>query len=355
MNSQITVSDSMSTNLVGRLRNTRLPATHGLLPLLEAVVNSIHAIGEANLPTDKGRIVIEVARESTLGFSEGTDGKVARGNILGFKITDNGIGFTDANIRSFRTLDSDYKIDMGGRGVGRLLWLKAFNNVRVESTYADDEKVLKLRRFEFNATNGVSGQPPVDVGKGADRQTTVHLDGFRSPYRESSRKQPAAIARHLLEHCLWYFIRPGSAPQIELHDDGQTLFLSNVYYEHMHASASKESIQVHDWRFDLVHVKLRANSLAAHTVSWCADNRLVSEDKLAGTLPGLHGRLSDKNGPFVYSCYVSSRFLDERARPERTGFDIVEKADGLFADTDLGLEDVRKAVAERAGVHLSII
>ena len=242
---------------------------------------------------------------------------------------------------------------MGGRGVGRLLWLKAFNNVGVESTYADDGKVLKIRRFEFNATNGVSEQPPVDAGKDADRQTTVHLDGFRSPYRESSRKQPAAIARHLLEHCLWYFIRPDSAPPIELHDEGQALFLSEVYDEHMHASASKESIQVQDWRFDLVHVKLRANSLAAHTVSWCADNRLVSEEKLAGKLPGLHGRLSDENGPFVYSCYVSSRFLDERARPERTGFDIIEKAEGLFADTDLGLEDVRKAVAERAGVHLS--
>ena len=224
---------------------------------------------------------------------------------------------------------------------------------RVESTYSEDGRTFRERRFEFNATNGVSEHPPVHGGDSTDRQTTIHLDGFRNRYRESSRKQPTAIARHLLEHCLWYLIRPGSAPQIELHDEGQVLFLSEIYDEHMHAAASKESIQVQDWRFDLVHVKLRANSPATHTVSWCADNRLVSEEKLAGQLPGLHGRLSDENGPFVYSCYVSSRFLDERARPERTGFDVVEKADGLFVGTELGLDEVRDAVAERAGVHLS--
>ena len=125
MTTHVTVSDSMSTNLVGRLRNTRLPATHGLLPVLEAVVNSIHAIEEADLPPNRGRILVDVSRESILSFPEGRDGKVARGSILGFKVTDNGIGFTDANMRSFRTLDSDYKIDMGGRGVGRLLWLNS--------------------------------------------------------------------------------------------------------------------------------------------------------------------------------------------------------------------------------------
>jgi len=37
---------SMKTNLSGRLRNTSLPASHGLMPLFEAVVNSIHSIEE---------------------------------------------------------------------------------------------------------------------------------------------------------------------------------------------------------------------------------------------------------------------------------------------------------------------
>jgi hypothetical protein len=37
---------SLNTSLKGRLRNTNLPLTHGLAPLFEAVVNSIHSIDE---------------------------------------------------------------------------------------------------------------------------------------------------------------------------------------------------------------------------------------------------------------------------------------------------------------------
>ena len=36
----------MESNLKGRLRNTNLPKSNALLPLFEAVVNSIHSIDE---------------------------------------------------------------------------------------------------------------------------------------------------------------------------------------------------------------------------------------------------------------------------------------------------------------------
>ena len=315
----MTVLNSMSTNLPGRLRNTRLPRTHGLLPLFEAVVNSVHAIEEATLTPSAGRILIEVMREPTLGLSDDPRIKAMRGSIVGFKITDNGIGFTDGNMRSFRTLDTDHKIDMGGRGVGRLLWLKAFDRIMVRSTYQDPAKQTKTRTFTFSATHGVAEQPIADAERDAERRATVHLDGFKNHYREHARKTLDAIGRHILEHCLWYFVRPGDAPRIEIHDDGEVLSLDDVYHEHMHTSASIESVEIEQWRFDLVHVRLRTNSLATHTLSWCADNRLVSEERFAGRVPGLHGRLSDRRGEFVYSCYVSSPFLNEHARPERTG------------------------------------
>lgn len=49
----------MMTNLHGRLRNTPLPKSHGLLPLFDAVVNSIHAIEEAGVSMVDGRITAE--------------------------------------------------------------------------------------------------------------------------------------------------------------------------------------------------------------------------------------------------------------------------------------------------------
>ncbi|MET3463014.1 hypothetical protein [Variovorax atrisoli] len=53
---------SMNTFLAGRLRNTPLPRTHGLLPLFEAVVNSIQAVGAAGLEGGSGEIVVEIER-----------------------------------------------------------------------------------------------------------------------------------------------------------------------------------------------------------------------------------------------------------------------------------------------------
>ncbi|MHB8997885.1 MAG: hypothetical protein ACYC63_21785 [Armatimonadota bacterium] len=56
---------SIATNLHGRLRNTILPATNGLLPLFEAVVNSIHAIEEAGISTDEGNIIVNINRQES--------------------------------------------------------------------------------------------------------------------------------------------------------------------------------------------------------------------------------------------------------------------------------------------------
>ncbi len=43
-----------------------------------------------------------------------------------FSIIDNGNGFTAENYKSFRTADSSLKWKKGCKGIGRFLWLKAF-------------------------------------------------------------------------------------------------------------------------------------------------------------------------------------------------------------------------------------
>lgn len=48
---------SLQTNLKGRLRNTSLPKSHGLMPVFEAVVNSIHSIEEKG-NSDTGMVVL---------------------------------------------------------------------------------------------------------------------------------------------------------------------------------------------------------------------------------------------------------------------------------------------------------
>ena len=64
-------------------------------------------------------------------------------------ITDNGIGFVSHNYESFCTSDSDYKVEIGGKGVGRINWLKAFEVAYISSVFEEDNKRYQ-RLFSFN-------------------------------------------------------------------------------------------------------------------------------------------------------------------------------------------------------------
>ncbi len=112
---------SIQTNLHGRLRNTSLPASNGMLPVYEAVSNAIHAIEDATIPLQNGEITIQINRDgqALLPYDQASKRNTpdTKGEIIGFTITDNGIGFNDANMKSFLTLDSEYKAERGGRGV----------------------------------------------------------------------------------------------------------------------------------------------------------------------------------------------------------------------------------------------
>ena len=86
-----------------------------LTPVIEAVCNSIDAIGERR--TD-GKIRIVLRRDGSQDL--GIDNNPIKGDIISVDIIDNGEGFTDANRDSFDTFRSDLKINIGGKGFGRL-------------------------------------------------------------------------------------------------------------------------------------------------------------------------------------------------------------------------------------------
>lgn len=348
---------SIQTNLLGRLRNTPLPVTSGLHPLFEAIVNSIHAIDEASIAPELGIVRIKINRapnQTHLEFDKNKKrkGRDPQSDIVGFIVTDNGIGFNDDNMAAFKTLDTDHKVSIGGRGIGRLLWLKAFTKVEVYSCFIDNKEQLKQRSFVFDASSGVRDESPEEAPDNSARQTVLSLIGFDEKYRRSTYKTASTIASAIFEHCLWYFVRPGGAPKIIVEDEGESIDLHRVYEDHMHSSAVREAFQIKNKDFELLHVKLRARSSSEHSIAYCADNRLVSEEKLAGKIPGLHGRLSDDKGDFIYVCYVSSELLDKCARPERTGFDMPDDLGELFAGTEISWNDIKNEVSAKASGHL---
>lgn len=332
---------SLQTNLIGRLRNLSLPKSHGLLPVFEAVVNSIHAIEESE-QLDNGKIIIEINRDtqSSLDFED-----AALPLITGFTIKDDGCGFNSNNLTSFKTLDSDYKIDKGCRGVGRLTWLKVFDLIEVESCYLNKEGKAEKLSFKFNTESGIYNEAIVDT-KENQTGTTVKLIGFDSAYRERVATGIESIANHLLEHVLWYFVREQVSPQIVIKDSKETIKLDDLYEQYMHGKASRDKLTIRDHTFELIHVKFHASVNKNHQLAFCAANRLVKEESIQGKIPGLYGNITDEKGDFTYNCYISSSYLDENVRSERTAFNIPEKVDDMLQE--VSLRDIREAVLDKA-------
>src|SRR3954463_14398372 len=103
------VLPNLESDIVGQV--ARLPLrpseASALLPLHEAVMNSLHAIqdrfGNKDI-SEGGRIDIRVIRDE--------DGSKL-GPIVGFEVTDNGVGLNDDNYQSFRTPFSMLKLKRG--------------------------------------------------------------------------------------------------------------------------------------------------------------------------------------------------------------------------------------------------
>lgn len=336
---------SLQTNLKGRLRNTSLPKSHGLMPVFEAVVNSIHSI-EEKCNAEAGKIVLHINRATQGGLDLDTKSLLP---IIGFSIIDNGCGFDEANFKSFETLDSDHKIDKGCRGVGRLMWLKVFDLVEVESHFLDIDGELKKRVFRFDDKLGVHGENIVAT-TAQKTGTIIKLAGFNDNFRKQVPAKGLSIANQLLEHILWYFVRQGSAPKILVEDAGDVFDLDDLLEEHMHASAYIETITIREHAFDLTHIKFRASVNKKHQLALCAANRLVKEESIQGKLPGLYGKVSDSSGEFTYTCYVSSEYLNEHVRSERTSFDILEDVEDILSE--VSFKEIREAVLTRTKEYL---
>lgn len=337
----------LTTSLEGRVRNTSLPKSHALLPLLEAVVNGIQAIdarfgGEAR----RGRLHVKIQRspQDMLDFGPIGPGRAALKPIIGFDVVDNGTGFDTANMVSFETLDSNFKAGIGCRGVGRLVWLKAFDRVSVRSTYLDGFGNLRGRQFRFSEKKEI--EPLGEDLESDEPGTTVSLEGFKKAYQQSALKTVESIAREVLEHCIWYFLRPGGAPEVVVSDDDDSVSLNELMDEFVFSKIPPTTVNVKGREFQMVNLCLRSsNRSLTPRLYWCAASRVVLSENITGKVPGLSGRLKDEDGEeFTYICYLSSGYLDERVRSDRTAFDLDETiSDGLLTE-EISFEDIRKGV-----------
>ncbi len=344
----------MLVDVRGRVNNIDLKPHECLLPLFETIINAIHAIEDAKVKD--GSITIKVHRDKNASlYSESEVKKLLP--IVGFDVVDNGIGFTDDNFLSFSTSDSRYKVSRGGKGVGRFLWLKAFDYAEVRSLYNQDG-VMKQRSFTFSLENDDPIVDPTvtDVRGSEELTTTVHLKGFKQSYESHAPHSLEKIGQQIIEHCLKYFAL-NKMPSIALLDlsNSQKISLNEVYTSWVkEAGSSNFQIQEHD--FTLAHFLLEFHAGMSHKVSYCGDDRVVIEDvitkRISNLTPTVEVPGQENENKVVYAGYLSSGYLDKKVNQQRTGFNGLAAEGGLRYGDELAWSEIESATLQASREYL---
>ena len=298
-------------------RVDRLPkptrASEALQPLFEAISNSIHSTQEKfkTKIAERGRIIVEVE----------TGRKQAPVHI---RVVDNGVGLNDKHYSAFVTTDTDNKINIGGKGVGRLLWLDCFQKIRVESVYIR-KRELRKRAFEFRLSEKDQIQGLTDhaiTKEVAETGMTVTFDGVRdNGYREAFPGRPTYVFQHLTSHFLPTFIG-GKSPRITVICGDETREFPSAIDEIIYRRENIESLKADDFG-ELSLILMECDKIASsdlsgrHFIHFIAHDRTVLSQNIDGKL-GL--RLFGENGDRAFHACLFGEFLDKNVNQERTRF-----------------------------------
>ena len=308
-----------------------LTADDVLLPMLECVVNSIISLQQSSLPANEKEIQIKIIRGALPSQTNLLDSVKT---IDSFVITDNGIGFTDKNYRSFETPFSQANKEFGCKGIGRFTVLAAFESLKVESNYLENQ-VWKYREFQFNTKDEVnlitSEKSEEDVFK-----TKVRLDNcFNEVIRQKSALKIEDIAESVMQHCLIYYLND-SLPKIMIYDEESSRAES---INDLYAKVSKEkerNFEVKKQQFKIYITKTpKEGNRKNNYVHYCANSRVVGNPKNIKNFNSLFNYPISRNGSLYFlDVYVVSEYLNRKSFSTRNGFNIPkEKENLLFANS----------------------
>lgn len=326
----------MQIDIRGQLNSMSLPASKALWPLFETVVNAIQAIEES--PNRKnGKIDIFVEREKQVQFN--MDEEIPLGQMVDFTVTDNGIGFTPANYDSFNTAYSTYKVAKGCKGIGRFLWLLAFDHAEIDSIYTQDKKICH-RQFTFSTHGPDPEDNESQLESKAEIGTSVKLCRFKKEYQQACPIGLDVLAKKIVEHCLPFFVS-GNCPTIVLQDGLSTPIELNEYFRNtIEPTIAHDVFQINGEDFTIYHMHL-SDGTNKHELHLCANMQEVRNISLKDHIPNLWVKITPQDGTasFYYVGYVVSKYLDSCVNSTRTGFRF-DKTNDQFTMIGTGEDEI---------------
>ncbi len=344
-------STTFSTNITGKVRNTKLSKMKALWPLFEAISNSIHAIEErGNLQDGYVKIyVIRNGNPETLRQVTNAETYPVRS----FRVLDNGIGFNERNYKSFLTAESDHKVDKGAKGIGRFVCLKAFRNVLVNSTFNGSGSKYYTRKFTLKSEgDGIFDYSFIEHSNESSedlhQETSITLNQYLEEYSANCPRPIKELAEKIVEHFLIYFISE-KCPFIELIDsDDKILSVQELYNSTVKPYVGEYDFEIKASKFKMYLVKLYETK-GGQRIHYCANERSVKNEKLSIYLPDIGESSIDDAGDFTYQAYIIGNYLDENIDNERTGF-VFPTGDGQLTEEEemvISLKNIREQVISK--------
>lgn len=323
-----------------------------LTPIIEVIVNAIHAIESAKRTDGCIRVVIH--RQSP---AKGNDQSLAE--VSGFSVIDNGIGFTDENRNSFDDLYSPYKVEQGGKGFGRLICLKYFHDVQVSSVFQRGGGFIK-RCFSMGKEWDIIVSEMETPVVADDTETCVKLAGFKP--RRFPHKELMTIAHLLTERLLPFFFEDNQTmPDIVLEEErGQLgsvclggLVTNQVESYIKHIPVTNDQMKVMGLTFSARVYKCYASQKKTSRVVLVGHRREVTEKPLHHYIPEFKDEYCEtvegELRHFVVIVYVQGEYLDDHVCPERGAFDFPKEQDLLCPALP---EDIEREAANLAVLAL---
>lgn len=300
-------------------------------PIVEAIVNSIQAIkskGGAN-----GLVTVMLKRNGQLEL-DGTQSGDRR--IEEIQVRDNGVGFNEINQESFDTLYSDLKINEGGKGFGRLTYLKYFDHVWVNSIYQKTDGTYWTFDFKMGDEKNFITDEASQPAESNQTGSMVRLSGLK---KKSAINQSAkTIARNLVELLLPYFVTEDySCPTIAIMEEDESekitlneyLSSDDAVIKELALSESEFSLQGSELphKFKLRLFKIFSPGSKVSKISLVADKREVETAFLHRYIPEFEDEFyepssnSESSGRnYIIKVYVFGKYLDDNVSIERGGF-----------------------------------
>ena len=299
---------TLSSKLSSRLRNINLQPKDVMFILYEAISNSINSLIDRykNDYDKKGEIIINLIKDKSSNL------------ISTISIEDNGIGFDSINFNSFLEMDSEHQKDKGGKGIGRLDYLKACKNVKIESSYTENNSTYK-RQFNFSDKEKPIYDHKLEQIYTNNLKTIVTLEEIKESYSKYFSNNLEEIVNLIINHFITIFA--SGRPNITFIMENETCNLKELWNNNTYRLGtetipynSSETITLDNFMIDI-------NLAKSNKIYLSANKRTVNSFESTNKL-GIDAKLKYKDKYCYYIGVISSNELDRMVSPDRTYINI---------------------------------